>query len=95
MYLGAMVELGERAELYERPLHPYTRALLAAVPIPDPVKTRQRRRIMLAGELPNPLNPPTGCRFHPRCPIVDPQCKLTAPAWREVQPGHWVACHKV
>ena len=93
MYLGALVEMANRSELYNQPLHPYTNALLSAVSIPDPVKTRLRRRIMLSGEPPNPLNPPAGCRFHPRCPIAKQDCKLSAPSWREIQPEHWVACH--
>lgn len=93
MYLGALVEMANRSELYNQPLHPYTNALLSAVSIPDPVKTRLRRRIMLSGEPPNPLNPPAGCRFHPRCPIAKQDCKVSAPSWREIQPEHWVACH--
>jgi oligopeptide transport system ATP-binding protein len=95
MYLGVMVELAERNELYDHPLHPYTCALLSAVPLPDPVKTRCRQRVYLPGELPSPLDPPPGCRFHPRCSMADPKCKVDVPVWREVSPGHWVACHKV
>ncbi len=93
MYLGVMAELAERDELYENPLHPYTQALLSAVPIPDPKKDRARRRITLSGEIPSPLNPPSGCRFHPRCPLAMTICSQEQPAWREAQPGHWVACH--
>ena len=93
MYLGTLVELADRREFYSQPLHPYSRALLSAVSIPDPVKTRQRRRILLNGEPPNPLNPPTGCRFHPRCPIANSKCQISMPEWNEIQPGHWVACH--
>jgi oligopeptide/dipeptide ABC transporter ATP-binding protein len=93
MYLGVIIELGERNELYEHPFHPYTKALLSAVPIPDPKKDRARRRTILPGDVPSPLNPPSGCRFHPRCPIAVERCHLEIPHWREVTNGHWVACH--
>ncbi len=95
MYLGIIVELSERNELYENPLHPYTQALLSAVPIPDPKRNRDRHRIILSGEIPSPINPPSGCRFHPRCPIAVDRCKVDVPEWREISTGHWVACHLV
>jgi oligopeptide transport system ATP-binding protein len=95
MYLGVIVELADRNEEYEHPLHPYTKALLTAVPIPDPKKDRARRRTILTGDVPSPLNPPPGCRFHPRCPIAVEKCHLEVPEWREVSSEHWVACHLV
>lgn len=95
MYLGAMAELADRDDLYDDPLHPYTQALLSAVPVPDPRVTRARKRIILEGDPPSPANPPPGCRFHPRCPIAQPHCKVETPVWREVKPNHWVACHEV
>jgi peptide/nickel transport system ATP-binding protein len=93
MYLGKMVELAERDELYAHPLHPYTQALMSAIPIPDP--TLKRERIILQGDVPSPLNPPKGCRFHPRCPVVMEGCSLSEPPLLEVKPGHWVACFRV
>ncbi len=95
MYLGVIVELGDRDELYDHPLHPYTSALLSAVPIPNPKKDRARRRTILSGDVPSPLNPPSGCRFHPRCPIAVDRCHVEVPEWREITSGHWVACHLV
>ncbi len=95
MYLGIIVELADRNELYDNPLHPYTQALLSAVPIPDPEKTRARQRVILPGDPPSPVNPPEGCRFHPRCPLAIDQCRVEIPEWREVAPRHWAACHRV
>jgi oligopeptide/dipeptide ABC transporter ATP-binding protein len=96
MYLGVMVEMASRDELYENPLHPYTQSLLSAVPIPDPKKERQRQRIILTGDVPSPLNPPSGCRFHTRCPYVEDHCSTVVPVWREITPGHWLSdCHNI
>jgi oligopeptide transport system ATP-binding protein len=95
MYLGKVVELTTRNELYQNPLHPYTKALLSAVPIPDPIAERQRQRIILTGDVPSPVNPPSGCHFHPRCSIAQDICKINNPLWREAAPDHWVACHLV
>ncbi len=94
MYLGGIVELAGRDELYEHPLHPYTAALLSAVPVPDPKKDRARRRIILAGDVPSPINPPAGCRFHPRCPVAEQRCSVEVPEWRQAASGHWAACFK-
>jgi oligopeptide transport system ATP-binding protein len=93
MYLGRIVELADRKALYEEPLHPYTKALLSAVPIPDPRLEAQRERMVLRGEVPSPLNPPSGCVFHPRCPIAVDRCSAEIPPLREIKPGHWAACH--
>jgi oligopeptide transport system ATP-binding protein len=95
MYLGKVVELTTRNELYQNPLHPYTKALLSAVPIPDPIAEKQRQRIILTGDVPSPVNPPSGCHFHPRCSIAQDICKINDPLWREAAPDHWVACHLV
>ena len=95
MYLGKLVELADRAELFNNKMHPYTIALLSAVPIPDPIKERQRKRIILIGDVPSPANPPSGCRFHTRCPIAEELCKQEDPPFEEKQPGHWAACHFV
>ena len=93
MYLGEIVEIADRLNLYHKPMHPYTRALLSAVPIPNPKLEKQREHILLTGEIPSPLNPPSGCHFHPRCPEVKPICSREIPKMRELEEGHFTSCH--
>ncbi|MCM3772111.1 MULTISPECIES: ABC transporter ATP-binding protein [Priestia] len=93
MYLGHLVELTTSSELYQKPLHPYTQALLSAIPIPDPDVEDNRKRIVLKGELPSPINPPSGCVFNTRCPLAVAACKNQKPEWQEVEDNHFVACH--
>jgi oligopeptide transport system ATP-binding protein len=92
MYLGKIVELAESDELFDNPLHPYTQALLSAVPVPDPEVEAQREHRVVKGEVPSPIDPPPGCVFHPRCPLAVEGCKAQVPQLRELRPGHWVAC---
>jgi len=95
MYLGHMVELADCDELFDNPIHPYTQALLEAVPIPDPDLENSREHKIIKGEIPSPISPPPGCVFHPRCPIAVDMCSSKFPDFREVKPGHWVACTEV
>ncbi len=95
MYLGKIVELAECDELYDNPMHPYTKALLSAVPVPDPEVEKDRQRIVVSGEVPSPINPPSGCVFHPRCSIAVERCHQEIPELRELSPGHWAACPEV
>jgi oligopeptide transport system ATP-binding protein len=95
MYLGHVVELASCDEVFDNPLHPYTKALLAAVPVPDPTVEADRAFQPLPGEVPSPINPPPGCVFHPRCPIAVDECRSAFPPLRELRPGHWVACSQV
>ena len=95
MYLGKLAELADREALYHNPLHPYTRALLSAVPVPDPLVEEKSQRVILAGEIPDPANPPRGCSFNTRCPLAEARCFVETPEWRQAEPDHWVACHLV
>jgi oligopeptide transport system ATP-binding protein len=95
MYLGRIVEVTDSDELYDHPLHPYTQALLSAVPIPNPTIDRQRKRILLTGDVPSPMRPPPGCTFHPRCHMATDACRESAPVGKDVGHGHWVSCHRV
>ena len=92
MYLGRIVEMTDKRTLFDMPLHPYTEALLSAVPIPK-ARAKGRKRVILTGDVPSPINPPSGCHFHQRCPYAMPRCKVEAPALREVVPGHLASCH--
>jgi len=94
MYLGKIMELADQQELYNNPLHPYTQALLSAVPVPDPVVEEKRQRVILTGDVPSPANPPKGCPFNTRCPLAQEVCRTQDPEWRQLRPDHWVYCHR-
>ena len=93
MYLGRMVEMADSYELTFNPMHPYTKSLISAIPIADPKIARESKRIILEGDVPSPLNPPSGCRFRTRCPYADERCAAETPEWKEVSTGHYCACH--
>ena len=95
MYLGRIVEIGDADEVYHSPKHPYTVSLLSAVPIPDPKTAKERQRIILSGDVPSPMNLPSGCAFRTRCPYADERCAAEVPEWREVENGHFCACHHI
>jgi oligopeptide/dipeptide ABC transporter ATP-binding protein len=94
MYLGRLVETGARADVFERPRHPYTRALISSIPVPDPERQASRAAVPLEGDVPSPSAPPPGCRFHTRCPFAVPRCRVEGPVFREAAPGQLVACHR-
>jgi oligopeptide/dipeptide ABC transporter ATP-binding protein len=95
MYLGRVVELGDARRVYQSPLMPYTKALISAVPIPDPVVEARRSRVVLKGDVPSPINPPSGCHFHPRCPYAVEACARVDPPLVEIEPGHYAACIRI